>query len=137
MEFNEISHSLSLKRKNYFNELLYQTDLNMMELDIIYYLANNPEKNTFTEIQKWKDYSKSHISTSITHLINKGYIIREVSEKNKKIHHLKLQETSDDIIIELNKCQENYDNDVFKNISKQDKQKLFEILNKMSNNLKD
>lgn len=135
MNLHETFHTITLKRKSYFNELLNDIELNLLELEILAYLNDYPDNNTFTEIQKWKDYSKSHVSTSITHLIDKGYISKEVSKNNKKIYHITLLEKSLSIIEEYKKCIDNFKNDAFKDISTQEREYLYQILLKISNNL--
>lgn len=135
MDLHEVAHGISLKRKEYFNDIIEKTKLTFMELEILFYLNEYPENNTFTEVKKSKDYSKSHVSTSITNLIKKGYITREVSENNKKIHYLKLTNLSVPIIIEYKKNLEIFQNDAFKNISKQELENFYILLNRISTNL--
>lgn len=55
MDYHLFFHNFTLLRKGYFTELMEKTHLSQMELEILVYLGRNPDKNTFTEIQKWND----------------------------------------------------------------------------------
>ena len=55
-----------------------------MEYDILMFLHNNPQHNTAAEIVKIRKSTKSHVSTSLKDLENKGLIRKIQSEDNKK-----------------------------------------------------
>ena len=61
-----------------------QYGLTQMEYDILMFLHNNPQHNTAAEIVKIRKSTKSHVSTSLKKLENKGFIERIQSEDNKK-----------------------------------------------------
>ena len=58
--------------------------LTQMEYDILMFLHNNPQHNTAAEIVKIRKSTKSHVSTSLKDLENKGLIRKIQSEDNKK-----------------------------------------------------
>ena len=47
-------------------------ELTQMEYDILMFLHNNPQNNTAAEIVKIRKSTKSHVSTSLKTLENKG-----------------------------------------------------------------
>ena len=55
-----------------------------MEYDILMFLHNNPQLNTAAEIVKSRKSTKSHVSTSLKKLENRGFVKRIQSEDNKK-----------------------------------------------------
>ncbi len=55
-----------------------------MEYDILMFLHNNPQYNTAAEIVKIRRSTKSHVSTSLRMLEEKGLIEKRQSEDNKK-----------------------------------------------------
>lgn len=135
MDFQEFAHSTSVKRIVYFAELLEKTGLTMMDIEIIVYLKEYPEKNTFTQVQQWKNYSKSHISTSITHLVEKGYLSKKMSENNKKIHYLIPLDKCNYIVTEYKKCVSIFLKVAFDGVSEKEKEFLLQIFKKVSDNL--
>ena len=58
--------------------------LTQMEYDILMFLYSNPEFNTAADIVKIRKSTKSHVSTSLKSLENKGLIEKKQSESNKK-----------------------------------------------------
>ena len=58
--------------------------LTQMEYDILMFLHNNPHHNTAAEIVKVRKSTKSHVSTSLKKLENKGLVERIQSKDNKK-----------------------------------------------------
>lgn len=85
----ELFHNISLKRKTYFDPLIKEVRLSLIDIEILAFIDEFPQCNTFTEILNSKEYSKSHVSTSINRLIEREYLMRENSENNKKVYHLK------------------------------------------------
>ena len=62
--------------------------LTQMEYDILMFLHNNPKYNTAADIVKIRKSTKSHVSTSLKALENKGLIERIQNTRNKK--HIKI-----------------------------------------------
>ena len=65
-------------------EVCDQYELTQMEYDIIMFLHNNPHHNTAAEIVRIRKSTKSHVSSSLKKLENKGLIKRKQSKDNKK-----------------------------------------------------
>lgn len=68
-----------------------------MEYDILMFLYNNPHYNTAADIVRVRKSTKSHVSTSLKKLENKGLIERIQKEDNKK--HIEIILTSDTELI--------------------------------------
>ena len=65
-------------------EVCDRYELTQMEYDILMFLHNNPKHNTAADIVKIRKSTKSHVSTSLKALENKGLIERIQSTRNKK-----------------------------------------------------
>ena len=65
-------------------EVCDQYGLTQMEYDILMFLHDNPQYNTAAEIVKIRKSTKSHVSTSLKKLENKGLVERIQSKDNKK-----------------------------------------------------
>ena len=61
-------------------EVCDQYELTQMEYDIIMFLHNNPHHNTAAEIVRIRKSTKSHVSSSLKKLENKGLIKRKQSK---------------------------------------------------------
>lgn len=135
MNFREYFHSISLKRRGYFDPVLEQYGLTMLQLEILVSLHEEPNSNTFTDIMKAKDYAKSHISTAINHLVEEGYIVRKPSATNKKVYYLYLLEKSHPLVTAYGDCIQRFQADAFAGITEEELALYEKILIKMRHNL--
>lgn len=72
--------------------------LSSMELIILMFLSNNPEYDTAAEIVRKRHLAKSHVSTSVRSLEEKGLLLKEHRNGNHRSDHLVLREKSSVII---------------------------------------
>lgn len=135
MEIREIFHSITLQRKYYFDELLIKHDLNLMELEILVFLYEFPKSNTLTAIFKTKGFAKSHVSNAISNLVQRGYVLKETSDTNKKVHNLTLVEISHNVINDYYSCVNLFRKDAFLDISQQEIEIFEQVVCKISKNL--
>lgn len=117
MNIKELFHSIMLKRKGYFVTLLEESNLNMMQLEVLVYLEEFPTKNTFTEIMKSKDYARSQISSAISGLIDQGFLRKEPHPTNKKIFHLHALEKAKPMVKEFHRCSDLFDQVAWEGVS--------------------
>ena len=73
-------------------------DLTQMEYDILMFLYNNPQYNTAADIVKVRKSTKSHVSTSLKMLEDKGFIKKRISEENKKRIEITLMDNAQEMI---------------------------------------
>lgn len=137
MHIKECFQNINLKRKDYFEKILHEYDINMVQLEILVYLSEFPKSNTFTDIIKRKDYTKSHISTSITYLVSSGFIEKRGCIENKKVFKLCLLEKSKPLIKEYYKYSLEFNKQALKDISESEIEQFEKVLKKMSQNLGD
>ena len=63
-----------------------------VELDILLFLANNPQFDTATDIVERRCISKAHVSQSVKSLEQRGYLERRYAGDNRRTIHLRLME---------------------------------------------
>ena len=76
--------------ENVVSEVYKKYNLTYMEFTIIMFLFNNKKYDTATEIISYRHLSKSHVSSSIKTLEEKGYLTSYYSANNHRTIHLKL-----------------------------------------------
>lgn len=81
-----------------FGEVCDQYGLTQMEYDILMFLYNNPRHNTAAEIVRIRKSTKSHVSTSLKNLENKGLVERIQSKDNKKHIEIILLDKAESIV---------------------------------------
>lgn len=111
-------------------------DLTRMELDILMFLANNPEFTTATEIVENRQLTKSHVSLAVNTLTRKGFLTRSFSEKNRKTIHLTVCENAREIIEDGRNSQQEFGGILFRDFSKEDKEALSHLLSKLEQNIR-
>ena len=73
-----------------FLPLLEQYGFTQVEMDILLFLANNPQWDTARDIAERRHLAKSHISVGIDRLTARGYLERLSFPGNRKVIHLRL-----------------------------------------------
>lgn len=98
-----------------------QYNLTRMELDILLFLANNPQYDSAKDIIERRKLTKSHVSTSIKSLVKKNYLKLTYLPNNKKTVHLKLLNTTNEIIEAGQLAQKNFFEIILKDLTKDEK----------------
>lgn len=91
-----------------------------MEYDILMFLHNNPQYNTAAEIVKIRKSTKSHVSTSLRMLEEKGLIEKRQSEDNKKYVAIILLDKAKTIVNEGTAVQKQFARDILDGLSKEE-----------------
>lgn len=55
--------------------------LTLVEMDILLFLANNPEYVTAQDIVEYRMLAKSHVSISVDRLLKRGFLIKTSAQK--------------------------------------------------------
>lgn len=117
--------------------VMHRYDLTAMEVDVLLFLANNPEFNTSADFSRLRKIAKSHVSLAVNTLYEKGYVDKIADKKNKKKIHL-VPTKSAKTIIDFGRAEQAKFTDVVdRNISEEERSFLRDIMNKMYQDLKD
>ena len=108
--------------------------LRQMEYDILMFLHNNPQYNTAADIVKVRKSTKSHVSTSLKSLENKGLIERIQSEDNKKHITIVLLEKAELIVQEGIYAQKQFAHNVLSGLTEEEKHMCIKVFHKICNN---
>ena len=108
--------------------------LTQMEYDILIFLHNNPQHNTAAEIVKIRKSTKSHVSSSLKNLENRGLVERVQSADNKKHIEIVLLEKAVPIIEDGIKVQKEFAKTLLQGLSEEEKRICVEVFNKICKN---
>ena len=108
--------------------------LKKMEYDILIFLHNNPQHNTAAEIVKIRKSTKSHVSSSLKNLENRGLVERIQSADNKKHIEIVLLEKAVPIIEDGIKVQKEFAKTLLQGLSEEEKRICVEVFNKICKN---
>ena len=115
-------------------EVCDRYELTQMEYDILMFLHNNPQHNTAAEIVKIRKSTKSHVSTSLKKLENKGFIERIQSEDNKKHIEIVLLDKAELIVEAGIKAQKQFAQNVLSGLTEEEKHMCIQVFDRICNN---
>ena len=115
-------------------EVCERYQLTQMEYDILMFLYSNPQYNTAADIVKVRKSTKSHVSTSIKELENKGMIERIQSAHNKKHIEIVLLDKAEPVVEAGMDAQKQFAKNVLSGLTEEEMQICREIFDKICNN---
>ena len=108
--------------------------LRQMEYDILMFLYNNPQHNTAADIVRYRKSTKSHVSTSLKVLEEKGLIERRIDKDNKKRVEIYILDSADDIIKDGISVQKQFAKDMLNGLTADEIILCRQIFKKIYNN---
>ncbi|MDD6066837.1 MAG: MarR family transcriptional regulator [Firmicutes bacterium] len=133
---------LSMRHKGFrvyqdlFSEVLRRYQLTQMEMDILLFLANNPEYDTASEIVRVRQLTKSHVSVSIEQLVQKGMLSRNHDRNNRRVTHLALLPEAEPIVEDGRRCQREFTELLSFGIEAEKLETAEEVMQQMMENMK-
>ncbi len=109
-------------------------DLTAMELNILLFLANNPEYDTAKDIVERRYLTKSHVSISIRSLEERNLLRKENRNGNHRTTHLVLLPEADKIIRRGQNAQASYMETLMAGLSEAEVQSLRLSLDRIGEN---
>ena len=114
-------------------EVCDRYELTQMEYDILMFLHNNPQHNTAADIVKIRKSTKSHVSTSLKNLENKGLVERIQSKDNKKHIEIVLLDKAEVIVKAGINAQKQFAKDVLSGLTEEEKHMCIDVFDKICN----
>ena len=105
------------------------------EIDILLFLANNPQYDTAADIVRVRHLTKSHVSTSVASLVRTGMLERVYKEGNSKTIHLNIMPSAQKIINEGRSAQEEFIGVLLDGIDSKDLRLVSRVLEHMGENI--
>lgn len=103
-----------------FESLIKKYKITQIEIDVLAFLANNPEYKYAQDIVNIRGISKAHVSCALEKLVKKGLIERRVDENNRRCNCLYVTQKANDLVNEIRAVQHRYDEIAFQGISDED-----------------
>lgn len=72
--------------------------LTRAEIDVIAFLAHNPDFDTARDIVDYRMIAKSHVSKAVDSLMDRGYVTRTQDEHDRRCIHLTLTEQASEAV---------------------------------------
>lgn len=78
-----------------------KTNLNRLELEVIYLLSHYDEINTLTDICRYTQMNKGHMSTTLDNLVKQGYVVCKRDENDRRYVKYELSDASEELCWEM------------------------------------
>lgn len=118
----------------YVEPIMHEYDLRPVELDILEFITRE-NLTTSKEIMLRRHISKSHISKSLDHLLERGFINMTEDENDHRIMRITLTQDSYKVISRVNDVYEQCKNVLLRGISDEEMHIFRKVIHKMNNNV--
>ena len=108
--------------------------LRQLEYDILMFIYNNPAYNTAADIVRIRKSTKSHVSTSLKVLEDRGFIERRVDKDNKKHVTIHLLQLANEVIEDGKWAQKEFAQDMFEGLSEEEIKVFMNVFQKVYEN---
>lgn len=112
-----------------------KTNLNRLELEVIYLLYHYDEITTLTDICQYTQMNKGHISTTLDNLVKKGYVICERDENDRRCVKYQLTEASEQIRMEIDTLWGNLLSKIVSGIDQEALETFSRVANQINENI--
>lgn len=109
--------------------------LSPSEVDILIFLANNPNINTAKEMRPFLQVSKGLIARSLETLLTRGFLRTETDEKDHRRQHIYLETKAQALIAILAKRRQNVEALILEGVSKEQIQTVVQTFDVMNENI--
>ena len=106
-----------------------------VSLDILLFLANNPEYTTARDIVEVRSIKANLVSQHVDRMVREGYLCRKEVQGDRRKRDLSLTEKAMPIIEAGRRMQTNFFETLFYGISEGEKRAFFETMDTMSRNM--
>lgn len=112
-----------------------ETGLTQAELDILLFLANNPEYDTASDIVSVRRLAKSNVSVGIRKLEQKGLLLRRLDARDRRIEHLELTSAAAGAVELGRKSQEAFGAALVQGFTFEERRELERLMGRIHQNL--
>lgn len=111
--------------------------LTSAEVNVLLFLANNPEYNTAKDISEIRMLPKSCVSKAVDSLIRQGFLTSREDEKDRRILRLFILPAADGVVKDAQANQKEFLSGAFRNFTEEERQTLDHLTEKLIVNIKE
>ena len=138
MEFNYFDIMMRAQKAyaRVMDPICKQWELTRNELDVLLFLANNPEYDRAADIVVNRGIAKSHVSLSVTTLEGRGLLLRQPDAEDRRTVHLKLTGDAWKIAEAGKKAQQTFFSRIHQGVSQEELEHWRTFTRKVGENIK-
>ncbi len=115
--------------------LCKETGLPPVAIDILMFLADNPENNTANNICRYRGLKSGIVSVHVDRLVNEGYLVRENLSNDRRKTLLVCTEKSQEIVNKGRKLQKTFSQKICENIEDDELKVFHRCMEKIDENI--
>ena len=132
-ELSLIANSYSEAEK----AVMEQYGMTAIEVDVMLFLANNPQFDTAAEIVSVRRIAKSHVSMAVSKLTARGFLKKLRDEKDRKKIHLRITENASPMVRDAQQFQKDFRTSILKGFSEEEKHQMEMFVDRIAKNIRD
>lgn len=132
-ELSLIANSYSEAEK----AVMEQYGMTAIEVDVMLFLANNPQFDTAAEIVSVRRIAKSHVSMAVSKLTARGFLKKLRDEKDRKKIHLRITENASPMVRDAQQFQKDFRTSILKGFSEEEKHQMEMFVDRIVRNIRD
>ena len=131
----EFARKISLAYNKTCKELCHELNLPQTALDILMFLANNPQYRTARDIVEVRKIKANLVSVHVDRLVKEGYLERRAVEGDRRKTELICTQKAQPVIEKGGQLQEAFKEQLFSGMDKKMQRQMEEMVRRMEQNL--
>lgn len=107
------------------------------EVNVLLFLANNPEYDTARDISEMRFLPKSCVSKAVDSLTRRGFLTSREDEKDRRILHLFILPAADGVVRDAQQNQQEFFSCAYQDFTPDERQTLDALTEKLLTNIKE
>ena len=131
----EFARKISLAYNKTCKELCHELNLPQTALDILMFMANNPQYRTARDIVEVRKIKANLVSVHVDRLVKEGYLERRAVEGDRRKTELICTQKAQPVIEKGGQLQEAFKEQLFSGMDKKMQRQMEEMVRRMEQNL--
>lgn len=131
----EFARKISLAYNKTCKELCHELNLPQTALDILMFLANNPQYRTARDIVEVRKIKANLVSVHVDRLVKEGYLERRAVEGDRRKTELICTQKAQPVIEKGGQLQEAFKEQLFSGMDEKMQRQMEEMVRRMEQNL--
>lgn len=119
------------------SEMASRYGLTPNEINILLFLANNPEWDTAKDIVDRRCLTKSGVSRAVDSLIRRGFLASREDEKDRRILHLSVLPAAMELLQDAAQTREEFFSCIYRGFTASERRTFDRLAEKISENIKE
>lgn len=131
---------MALRAQKSYNRLMEPVcrkwNLTHNELDVLLFLANNPQQDRAVDIVRGRGMSKGHVSMSLGSLEERGLVTRREDAADRRTVHLALTQATGEIVEDGRQVQRQFVARLNRGVTPEESETVWAVTQKMAENIR-